>query len=168
MKKIALAVCALLITLSVLAQQNPPAEKTNSPIIPVFHVLKVDSSGYFTNNDLKKHRETIIMYFSPECDHCKHQTKDLLESMDQFKNVEILMASYFSLKEIKEFYEKFEIAKYPNIKMGRDEQYKIPPNYNMHSFPFLALYDKKGKLVATFEGNQKPATLLDALKKSAD
>jgi thioredoxin-related protein len=170
MKKIFASFALMLACSIVLAQQTtpPPPGKTQSPNVPAFHILKTDSSGYYTNTDLKKHHATLIMYFSPECDHCKHQTKDLLEEMDKFKNIEIVMASYFSLTEMHEFYKTYQIAKYPNIKMGRDEKYSIPPHYNMHSFPFLALYDKKGDLITTFEGNQKTQTLLDAFNKAND
>jgi thioredoxin-related protein len=147
---------------SAVAQQA----KQQSPTVPAFHILKVDSFTYFTNSDLKKSHETIIMYFSPECDHCKHQTKDIIEEIDKLKNIEIVMATYFPFSEMKEFYTNFHIADHPNIKLGRDEKYSIPPHYQIKSLPFLALYDKKGNLVTTFEGNQKISTLLDAFKKS--
>ena len=148
------------------AQQSPAQpQRQQSPVVPPFHIMKVDSSSFYTNSDLKKHHETLIMYFSPECDHCKHQTRDLIADMDKLKDVEIVMATYFSFNEMKSFYENFHIAKYSNIKMGRDENYQIPSHYVIHSLPFLALYDKKGKLLATFEGNQKVSTLLEAFNK---
>jgi thioredoxin-related protein len=148
-----------------IAQQPKPQQ---SPVVPPFHILKVDSSTYYTNSDLKKHHETLIMYFSPECEHCKHQTKDLLAEMDKLKNIEIVMATYQPFFEMKNFYSYFRIADYPNIKMGWDEKYQIPSHYKIQSLPFLALYDKKGNLLATFEGNQKISTLLDAFSKAQD
>jgi hypothetical protein len=66
---------------------------------------------------------------------------------------------------MKEFYRYYRIAEYPNIKMGRDEKYVLPPFYKMHNLPFLALYDKKGNLITTFEGNQDIHKLLKAFKK---
>jgi thioredoxin-related protein len=166
MKEILIAAFLLVTSYIDFAQQNPQhPQKQQSPVIPPFHILKVDSSGYYTNTDLKKHHETIIMYFSPECEHCKHQTEDILNDMAKFRNIEIVMATYFPLKEMKEFYDHYEIAKYHNIIMGRDERYSIPSYYILHSFPFLALYDKNGKLITTLEGNQKTATLLDAFNK---
>ena len=30
----------------------------------------------------------MVMFFSPECDHCKHQTRDILEVSDKFKDIE--------------------------------------------------------------------------------
>ncbi|MBS1668873.1 MAG: thioredoxin family protein [Bacteroidetes bacterium] len=166
MKRTVFSFLALCLAFSVIAQQNAPAPaKKQSLIVPKFRILKVDSSSYYTNSDLRKHHETLIMYFSPECDHCKHQTKDLIAEMDKLKNIDIVMATYFPFSEMKNFYSNFHISNYNNIKLGRDENYQIPSNYNIHSLPFLALYDKKGKLVTTFEGSQKISTLLDAFNK---
>jgi thioredoxin-related protein len=169
-KKIFLPSFLLLLIVNVFAQQVPQQPKPQqSPTVPPFHILKVDSASYYTNNDLKKHHETMVMYFSPECDHCKHQTKDLLEEMDKLKNIEIVMATYQPFSEMRDFYKNFHIADYANIKMGRDEKYQITSYYKITSLPFLALYDKKGNLITTFEGNQKIATLLNAFNsKSSD
>jgi thiol-disulfide isomerase/thioredoxin len=132
------------------------------PSIPAFKILKVDSSSYFTKDDLRKGHLTMIMFFSPSCEHCKHQTQDMLAEFDKFKNIEIVMATYQPFEEMKEFYSYFRIADHPNIKLGRDEKYFFPPYYRMQSLPFIALYDKNGNLITTFEGNQKVATLLTA------
>lgn len=153
----------------VFAQQIPQqAKPQQSQVVPPFHILKVDSATYYTNSDLKKHHQTLIMYFSPECEHCKHQTKDLVADMDKLKNIEIVMATYFPFAEMKDFYAYFRIGDYSNIKLGRDEKYQIPSHYKIQSLPFLALYDKKGNLITTFEGNQKISTLLDAFSKAQD
>ena len=105
MKRSIFCILAFLLSFQLQAQLNQPLPpKQQSPVVPPFHILKADSASYFTNTDLKKNRETIIMYFSPECDHCKHQTKDIIESIDKLKNIEIVMATYFPFGEMKEFY----------------------------------------------------------------
>jgi thiol-disulfide isomerase/thioredoxin len=133
------------------------------PTIPPFKLLKVDSTGYYSKEDLKKNKYTLIMFFSPTCDHCKHQTQDILSDNQDFKDVEIVMATYQPFEEMKEFYSYYRIADHPNIKLGRDEKYTLPSFYkNMQSLPYLALYDKKGNLITTFQGNQKTVTLMTA------
>jgi thiol-disulfide isomerase/thioredoxin len=141
----------------------PEAPYLRFPNVPPFKILKVDSSSYFTKEDLKKHKYTMVMYFSPTCDHCKHQTQDILADSKEFDEVEIVMATNQPFNEMKEFYTYYRIADHPNIKLGRDEKYTFPPFYkNMSSLPYLALYDKKGNLITTFQGNQKTATLMTA------
>jgi len=37
----------------------------------------------------------------------------------------------------------------------------------VHNLPYMALYDKKGNLITTFEGTQKVDTLLNAFAQKA-
>jgi hypothetical protein len=102
------------------------------------------------------------MFFSPECEHCKHQIRDILADFNKFKDIQIVMATYQPFEELKTFYTYFRIGDHSNILIGRDEKYILPPYYRMQSLPFLALYDKKGQLITHFEGNQKADTILNA------
>jgi thioredoxin-related protein len=142
---------------------DPPYKRF--PTIPPFHLLKPDSTTYLTKDNLKKHHRTLVMVFSPDCDHCKHQTEALLEQMDKFKDVEIVMATYQPFEEMKQFNTYFRIFDHPNIKIGRDEKFFLIPFYKVRNLPYLALYDKNGNLITTFEGNQKPETLLNAFEQ---
>ncbi len=135
------------------------------PTLPPFKLLKVDSTTYLTKDDIKKNKPTIIMFFSPECDHCKHQMQDILAEIDRFKDIQIVMATYQPFNEMKEFYNYYRIADHSNIKMGRDEKFSLPPFYRMQSLPYLALYDKKWNYITSFQGNQKVNTILDAFRQ---
>jgi thiol-disulfide isomerase/thioredoxin len=173
LKKATLIILALCCSSILWAQQtveNPvdQAPYLRFPTIPPFSLLKVDSTTYLTKNDLKKHHLTLIMFFSPDCDHCKHQTEDLLAAMDKFKNVEIVMTTFQPFSEMKAFYNYYRIGDHPNIKMGRDEKYVLPPFYKIKNLPYLALYDTKGNLITTFEGNQKTDKIWNAFTKKAD
>src|SRR5579862_9039748 len=98
MKKLFPVFLVILCSNVVFAQQtgatDPRPEFLRFPTVPPFNLLKVDSATYLTKDDIKKHHLTMIMYFSPECDHCKHQTRDILEQSDKFKDIEIVMATY--------------------------------------------------------------------------
>ena len=132
------------------------------PIIPPFDLLKTDSSTHLTKENIDTKHKTIIMFFSPECDHCQHQTEDMLAAIDSLKDIQIIMATYQPFEEMLAFYQKYELAKYSNIKLGRDTKYFLPPFYRMKSLPYLALYDNKGNLITSFEGNQPVVKLLAA------
>ncbi len=146
---------------------NAQAPYLKYPTLPPFHLLKTDSSTYLTKEDVKKNRKTIIMFFSPDCDHCKHQTESILGDSKDFKDVEIIMATYQPFEEMKEFYAHYHLADHPNIKMGRDEKFFLAPFYKIRNLPYLALYDKKGNLITTFEGTQKIDTILKAFDQPA-
>jgi thioredoxin-related protein len=141
---------------------DPPYLK--NPGIPLFRLLEVDSVHYVTNSDLKKNHKVLIMFFSPECDHCKHQMRDILADINKFKDIEIVMATFQPFEEMKTFYNYYRIHDHSNILMGRDEKYMFPPFYRMQTLPFLALYDKKGQFIKRFEGNQKADSILLAFQ----
>ena len=144
---------------------NAPFRK--NPGIPVFDLLKSDSSTHITKADLIAKHKTIIMFFSPECTHCQHQTEDIIAAIDSLKDVQIIMATYQPFEEMVEFNKKYNIEKYSNIKMGRDTKYFFPPFYRMKSLPHLALYNNSGNYITSFEGNQKIVTLLAAFDETA-
>lgn len=106
------------------------------------------------------------MYFSPGCDHCRHQTDSLISNMKRFKDVQIVMATYQPMEDIRIFAQDYKLAEYPNIHIGRDEKYFLQPFYKILNLPFLALYDKKGKLLTTFEGTTPVEKLLEAFAKN--
>jgi len=176
MKNVFLALMALACSHILFAQptqsNQPATDPANAqapylrfPTLPPFHLLKLDSITYLTKEDVKKNRKTIIMYFSPDCEHCKHEIESFLADWDKFKDIEIVMATYQPFGEMKEFNTHYRIYEHPNIKMGRDEKFFLPPFFKIKNLPYLALYDKKGNLITTFEGAQKIDTLLNAFNE---
>lgn len=85
--------------------------------------------------------------------------------MNDLKKYQIILATYQPQEEMIAFNQEYQLAKYPNIKMGRDNKFVLPPFYSIRNLPYLALYDKKGNLIKTFEGNIKIDTLLQAFPK---
>jgi len=134
------------------------------PIVPSFRLINVADSSIFTKNDLKKKRATIIMMFSPDCEHCQLETKELTAHMDLFKKVQIVMASPLDYNYIKKFYEEYKLADYPNITMGRDPSYFLGTFFKVRSFPSIFLYDKKGNYVTSFVGSTPIEQIAAALK----
>lgn len=176
MKKAFLVVLTIICCRILFAQtakpNQPAADSANAqapfmrfPTIPPFRLLKLDSTSYLTKDDVKKNRKTIIMYFSPDCEHCKHEIESFLADWNKFKDIEIVMATYQPFSEMKEFNQHYKIYEHPNIQLGRDERFFLPPFYKIRNLPYLALYDKKGNLITTFEGTQKVETLMNAFNE---
>jgi thiol-disulfide isomerase/thioredoxin len=163
MKKWVLVLSSVLLATIMMAQtpvNEPPYKRF--PNVPPLQLLMKDSST-FTKDQLKK-QPLIIMYFSPSCDHCQHQMEDMIRDMEKLNGTQIVLATYQPFEEIDDFSKQFQLSKYPNIKVGRDNKYLLPPFYNIRSLPYLALYNKKGDLLTTFEGNVKVSKLLQAFK----
>lgn len=162
MKKWILTTATLLFVLLGVAQTDTTYPYKRFPTVPPFTLLQADSTN-FTKDQLKK-GPVLVMFFSPGCDHCQHQMEDMMKSIDKFKHAQLVLATYQKFEEMVEFINYFELSKHPNIKVGRDEKFFLPPFYHIQSLPYLAAYDKKGDLVNTWQGNVAVETLLKALQ----
>jgi thioredoxin-related protein len=162
MKSLYAGLVLLLFALSAQCQTDsimlPPYQRFRT--VPPFKLLKTDSTTYFTKDDLKKNKAVLIIIFSPDCEHCQHETEEILNRIDDFKDIQIVMATTLSFNQMKEFYEKYELSKYNNITVGLDFQYVLLSFFRPRHLPYLGMYDKKGKLLTTFEGSLKMEELL--------
>ncbi len=162
MKQWTLIIAIVLTSQLTFAQAGDTAPKRPAGF-PTIQLLQIDSTT-LTNGQVKKDQPTIIMYFSPTCDHCKHQMRDIIAAMNDLSSVQFILATYQPFEDMVSFYKEFQLEKYPNIRIGRDVSYKIAPFFDIHSLPYLAIYNKKNELVTTFEGNQKAEKLIKALQ----
>lgn len=113
--------------------------------------LKLSDGKTYTPGQLKK-EATVLIYFSPECDHCRHFTKDMLDNYKKlFSNKQVIMITHLSVEEVKNFEKDFDLKNYKNITVGTEERTFVVRNYyNITNFPFVALYNKQGKEVKIF------------------
>ncbi|MBC9912491.1 peroxiredoxin family protein [Chitinophaga varians] len=146
------------------AQTTTPSKPAylQYPIVPAFPMILTDGNT-FTKNDLRKNEKTMVFVFSVDCDHCKHLTEEVLKNIDKFKNVQILMVTPFKVEQMKEYYDHYNIKKYPNIIMASEPTRQIMYFYDLHYFPGLYLYDKKQQFIKGFEGTVKLDSLVHYL-----
>jgi thioredoxin-related protein len=153
----------LIIYLPGIAQQDTTALYKRFPSVPPISLLQSDS-GVINKAGLKKNQPVMIMYFSPECHHCQHQMEDMIKRMNDLRKIQIVLATYQPMEELVSFENKYQLKQYPNIRVGRDTKFFIVPFYKIRNLPYLALYNKKGNLITTYEGNVKVDTLIQAFK----
>ncbi|HLF47222.1 MAG TPA: thioredoxin fold domain-containing protein [Chitinophagaceae bacterium] len=135
------------------------------PTAPPFKLLSTDSSTIFTNKDIKKNKPVFIMVFSPDCDHCQHHAEEMVNKKDQFKNIQVVMGTMQSPSKVKDFYINYQLEKLDHLIIGQDREYILGTYYKMKSLPFLAFYDKKGKLIDVFEGALPIDKVLEILNR---
>jgi cytochrome oxidase Cu insertion factor (SCO1/SenC/PrrC family) len=81
--------------------------------------------------------------------------KEIRQNFGKLEKIQVIMATFQPMDELKNFIKKYALDKQPNFRFGRDVKFLLPPFYKMDSMPYLALYDKNGKLITTFEGTTK-------------
>jgi thiol-disulfide isomerase/thioredoxin len=133
------------------------------PTIPQFTVYKAPDSTAFSRDNLQKKKPVVFMIFSPDCEHCQHETEALLSNIDKFKNTQIVMITYLPYEEMIQFYKKYKIADYPQITMARDTKFFFPVFFKVRNLPSIFVYDKKGDFKKNFEGSVKIDSVSEAL-----
>ena len=152
-------------TFRLLAQKDTTDNYVNRFVtIPAFKVNIVPDSSEFSNQNLKKNVPFILMFFSPDCEHCQNETKELLAYKTELKDIQILMVSIAPYKEIKDFYETFRLSSMTNITLGQDVNYKLGSLFKLRTYPSIFVYDNKGTLAKAFVGNIGVPAILDAVK----
>jgi thioredoxin-related protein len=132
--------------------------------VPSVRLILPDGTGKELKSLLDKKKSLMLMIFSPECDHCKHETEELIKNMDRLKKIQIVMISLYPLYQINEFVEHYQLNQYKNITVGRDYAYALPAYYDLKSLPYHAFYTKEKKLISGFEGSVTIEKILDQFK----
>lgn len=137
---------------------TPPYLVTKS--IPDFKISTSPDSVIFTNKDLKKNRNTVFIMFSPDCEFCQHETRDLIKNISRFKNTQFVMISFKHQQLINEFYKKYGLAKYHNITVGKDSKYFFFSFFKLKIAPSTFVYDRNGNFKKDFNQIVDMETLL--------
>lgn len=147
------------------AQNNLQVSNTAKfETIPSFNIHTIPDSSNYSNKNIKRNKPFILMFFSPDCEHCQHEVKELIANKSKFKNIPILLLSPANYAEIKTFYKEFGVAKMPNITVAHDDNYTMSRLYQLKTFPTMFIYDRAGKLTKTFVSNVAIPDILKAVK----
>jgi thioredoxin-related protein len=166
MKKYLLFLFVLAFSYSVYAQENvsDSLPYQRYPTMPAFRILMLDSVMMINTYNIPKGKPTILMYFSPDCDHCEKMTETMLKHIDELKDTRIFLFSPMSLSLIRSFNEKLKLKDYNNIVIGQDFDHIFSKYYGAKYVPYIAIYDRDKKLVRTFEGGAKIEQLIKAVQ----
>jgi thiol-disulfide isomerase/thioredoxin len=138
--------------------------------IPHYRICKADSS-FVTEANLTKGKPVMFIYFAPDCPHCQHLMKEMQEKMNEFKNIQIVMICatrtvYPYLGMLKNFSRDYDLPKYKNITMGSEfPKLDVATYFHVLTTPFVAVYDKDGKMVQYFDKPPKVEEVAAAVKK---
>ncbi|MEI8279695.1 MAG: hypothetical protein WCG87_08005 [Bacteroidota bacterium] len=161
-------ICTLFASMDAFAQSSatdtiPPYKK--HPTLPAFNILMMDSVKTFNTFNIKEGKSTILVMFSPECDHCQHFIDDMVKKMDSLSNVNIYLTTFMGLTSLKAFYDKMDLGKYKNVTVGKDQTFFFMDFYKTKFVPFVVVYDKHKKLVKSFEQTVRISDVIAATKK---
>jgi len=134
------------------------------PSFPPVKLLKTDST-LFDKSELGKKNAVMLMLFNPSCSHCQHETEELVNNIESFKKIQIVMSTTMPYDSMRAFTEKYELDQYPNIIVGRDINYFLPTFYKISNLPYLAFYSRSKELISTVEGALPIPQILEVFAK---
>jgi len=165
MKKKLLLFIFIVSLLKGFSQQGPDQPPyLRFPTFPPVKLLLPDNT-YFTKDVLKKKSAVMLIIFNPQCEHCQHETDELIKHIDELKNIQIIMATVMPFDSMMNFRKKYQLDKYKNIVVGQDIHFFLPGFYMIRNMPYLAFYNKKKELISVFEGNMPMERVIKELAK---
>ncbi len=133
--------------------------------IPEFSIVKSNGKTLSTSR-LPKTNPILLIYFSPDCDHCTTLLNQIFSRFDPFKKATILLVSFRPMNEIAEFEKTYKTAGYKNIIVGIEQPVFFLKNlYQLQSTPFTALFNKNGNLIYSYKKETDVSDLIMRLKK---
>lgn len=129
--------------------------------LPDFSFLTIDKDTLNSSDILKG--PLLIMHFNPECEHCKYETKSILESKLPLMHYRVLMVTEAPSDSVKKFYDAFELYKYPSISVLLDSAYMFSEKFASRIIPSNYIYNRNLELVKILKGEYKPETIIKYL-----
>ncbi|HMG82654.1 MAG TPA: redoxin domain-containing protein [Ferruginibacter sp.] len=167
MKKLILSLLILTAAAQVsFAQQDTTFNFLKNTSIPDFEIAKAPDSVTITKKDVvKRGHPFMLIFFSPDCEHCQKETKQFLAYRKELKNIQVLMVSPMPFIHVKNFYNDYHMDSLSNFTLGQDWAYHIGTIIKPHFFPTMILYDKTGNFITAFSGNIPVPEILKAFDK---
>lgn len=152
MKSIFALVLFVTSTLFVNAQNfEPDYPKT----IPTFQFAKIKGEGIFESKEIKKNKQTLIGFVSPECIHCVLSIQHLYNNYNLLENINLIFVTEYE-KDV--FSNKVKVIApdfftNQNIQILQDTEGEFIEKFKPLTLPTFYLFDKKGNLEAVKRGS---------------
>lgn len=128
--------------------------------------MKLTNGTVFSDLNLAKNKPLILIYFDPDCDHCQILMNHFFKKINECKNAQIVMVTFKPINEVRDFEKNYKTAAHKNITVGiEDPLFYFRYYFKLLILPFTALYDKKGKLIYSWQKETPVNDLLARLKK---
>ena len=129
--------------------------------LPSFTLSTIEGDVF--NSDDMERGPLLIVYFHPECEHCRYEISSLFESRLQSKTVKVLFVSNARPDSIRRFMKPFDINS-ENIHILTDTSVVFTEIFGIHVVPVIMLYDENLKLVKYFKGEVRTDAILNYLE----
>lgn len=103
-----------------------------------------------SNKDIPKGKALMLLYFRSDCDHCEHTAQGLKATARQYP-VTIWMISAEPIPTLRTFEDMMGLYDIGNLRIMQDYTQSMHRWFEFTKLPFIVLYDRNGKQLATFD-----------------
>jgi hypothetical protein len=133
--------------------------------VPPFQMVQANGK-IFRAQDLPMGKPILLVYFSPECDHCVTMLNDFFKQAGSFQKASVAFITFLPIDKVSKFLKDYGVANHPNMYAGTEGSTFFVRNYfRLKETPFAALYTKNGDLVVSYEKNVNIKALAEKLKQ---
>lgn len=132
--------------------------------IGTFPIFSMETLNYsiFRTDEIKE-GPVIVLFFHPECEHCKYQITNLFTGKTVIAGVHVLLISNAERETIRNFLKDYNLLEYPGLITLVDETFSFRKYFGTELVPATFIYNKKLKLIRYFQGEVMPETILKYL-----
>ncbi|MDD4227666.1 MAG: redoxin domain-containing protein [Mariniphaga sp.] len=113
-------------------------------------------------HDFDPGKPMIIIFFHPECDHCRYEAKEIGLNADAFQNCQMLMITFDdSIKRIENFCMNYHLWEISNFEVLLDPGNHFDESFGKTAVPSIFVYSPDRKLKKKFIGETKPEALIN-------
>ncbi|TDX01853.1 TlpA family protein disulfide reductase [Dinghuibacter silviterrae] len=161
MKKISFLLLVSLLS-SCSTNQSPIITGLEGKPMPSYNLLLMDSTTRLNTVNIPTDKPIVLFLFSPNCPFCRAQTADIITNIKNLNEIRLYMISSFPFSSLKTFYNHYQLNKYPNIIIGRDDSTLFGKYFQVTAIPYIAVYDKGKRLKQVLIGNVGTKTIKKA------
>lgn len=147
---------ALMIYFSVTKYQHKKEIAQNLQSLPAFE-FKTLEGNLFTRENLQAGKKLVLIYFSPDCDYCHYEVREIKKnvSLIEKNNIQLLLVSSDTEEMVKDFIAIYDLDKVGNLTIARDEKDQMNKLFGITGLPMAYIYNTDQKLEKKYRGEVK-------------
>lgn len=134
-------------------------------IMPSIDLFLADSSTYFNTSNIAAGKASVLLFVDPHCPYSQLQMEEIIKDINILNNTTFYVFTTTRFEEMKSFYRKYQLDKYPNITMGIDYTSFFGSYFKVPGVPSMAIYGKEKKLKEVFSGTVQAKQIKRVIEK---
>jgi peroxiredoxin len=115
-------------------------------------------------HDFGNLKPMVIIYFHPECEHCRYEAAEIGQNAADFGKCQLVMVTPDdSLPRIKAFCTENHLWEVDNIEILTDKKNHFPGFFGKTGIPSVFVYNTERKLIRFFRGETKIEAIINSI-----